>query len=115
MDPESCKKPTEERTPLEIVNQLNAIQQKTAQLRLKLPGTQQVTLSSEGDRLMGKLNGLFASEELPQVPAALKPPPYQNQVAHALELEARVASLEALLGPETLVKADIVTIALDHS
>ncbi|KAJ9064580.1 hypothetical protein DSO57_1029068 [Entomophthora muscae] len=107
MDPEACKNLTKERTPIDIVNQLNAIQQKTAQLRLKLPGSQQVTLSSEGDRLMCKLNGLFVSENLPQIPAALKPPPYQNQVAHALELEARVASLEALLGPETLIKADI--------
>jgi len=37
----------------------------------------------------------------------LKPLPYHDQVSQALELEARVASLEALLGPETLVKAEL--------
>ncbi|KAI0232049.1 hypothetical protein L0F63_005913 [Massospora cicadina] len=95
------------RAPREIVNQLYAIQLRAAHLRLKLPGTPLAASSSEGAHLMAKLNGLFASPDLPPIPATLKPTPYPSQVAHALELEARVASLEGLLGPETLIKADI--------
>lgn len=94
-------------TPLDLLNKINEFQQKVAQLTLKLPGVQSTTTSSEGDVLMKKLNSLFISDKLPAVPNSLKPPPYHEQVSQALELEARVASLEDLLGPETLIKAEL--------
>lgn len=105
MQPET--KSEQPQTPIDLINKINEFQQKVAQLTLKLPGAQSTTASSEGDVLMKKLNSLFISDQLPTVPNSLKPPPYHEQVSQALQLEARVASLEDLLGPETLIKAEL--------
>ncbi|KAI9298287.1 hypothetical protein K502DRAFT_362574 [Neoconidiobolus thromboides FSU 785] len=85
---------------ISMLNNLVSIQR---QLNMKSKDGGAKVMTSTGTQLLDRLNKAYFNNEAKE----FLPPSYEQQVNHALELEARVTSLEALLGPETLVKADL--------